>query len=147
MRTLLLFSSLLMASVGACSMPQPNAAASKSIKVVYHLSEDESQAYRALNNIANHLRADPEVKVIVVAHGKALEFLKRGMISSDSKSAFADAVVPLQKRGVEFRVCRNSMNALRLDAGDMIDKVAIVPSGIAEVVSLQARDGYAYVRP
>ncbi|MEK6636526.1 MAG: DsrE family protein [Pseudomonadota bacterium] len=114
---------------------------------MYHLSEDGSQAYRALNNIANQLRADPEVKIVVVAYGKGLEFLKRGMISSDSNSAFVDAVVPLQKRGVQFRVCRNSMNAMRLDAGDMIDEVAIVPSGIAEIVSLQARDGYAYVHP
>ena len=43
------------------------------VRVVYHLSDGVAQASRAMNNIRNHLTADPTVKIVVVAHGAGLE--------------------------------------------------------------------------
>ena len=39
------------------------------IKTVYHLSEGIPQASRAMNNIRNHLSADPKARIVVVTHG------------------------------------------------------------------------------
>jgi intracellular sulfur oxidation DsrE/DsrF family protein len=60
---------------------------------------------------------------------------------------YADWVEQLSAKGVQFRICQNSMNALRLTQKDLIDKVEIVPSGVAEIARLQAKEGFVYIRP
>ena len=45
------------------------AKAQEAIKVVYHLSEGIPQASRSIQNIRNHLAADPQAKIVVVTHG------------------------------------------------------------------------------
>ena len=50
-------------------------------------------------------------------------------------------------KGVEFRICQNSMSALGINQKDLIDKVRIVPSGVAEIARLQAKEGFVYIRP
>ena len=52
-----------------------------------------------------------------------------------------------RRKGVEFRICQNSMNAYKLTKADLVDKVQVVPSGVAEIARLQTREGYAYIRP
>ena len=47
--------------------------AAEPIKVVYHLSDGVEQAARAMQNIRNHLNADPTAKI---AHNKALSWKK-----------------------------------------------------------------------
>ena len=49
--------------------------AAEPIKVVYHLSDGVEQAARAMQNIRNHLNADPTAKIAVVGHGKGIDFM------------------------------------------------------------------------
>ena len=79
----LILKSTLLALLAAVSLQSH--AADDVIKTVYHMSEGIPQASRAMNNIRNHLAADPKAK--------------------------------------------------------------IVPSGVAEVAKLQAREGFVYLRP
>ena len=51
------------------------ASAADSISVVYHLNEGLAQAQRAIGNIRNHLAAAPSTKIVVVTHGKGIDFL------------------------------------------------------------------------
>ena len=51
------------------------AATDAPVKVVYHMSEGIPQASRAINNIRNHLAADPTAKIVVVTHGLGIDFL------------------------------------------------------------------------
>ncbi|WP_334134740.1 DsrE family protein, partial [Tepidimonas sp.] len=89
--------------VGAAHAAEP-------IKVVYHLSEGIPQASRAIQNIRNHLAADPTAKIVVVTHGLGIDFLLEGA-TNQMEQPFAGAVADLANRGVEFRVCNNTLVA------------------------------------
>ena len=116
------------------------------IKVVYHLSEGIPQASRAIGNIRNHLNADPTAKIVVVSHGLGIDFL----ISSATNQLdqpFAGGVADLVNKGVEFRVCNNTLKARKISADKLLMEAKVVPSGVAEVAKLQANDKFVYLRP
>jgi intracellular sulfur oxidation DsrE/DsrF family protein len=123
----------------------PAARADDVIKTVYHLADDR-QATLAMNNISNHLTADPGVKIVVVALATGVRVFTFGA-QDGSGRPFSEWVDQLAARGVQFRICENSMNAMRLSKSDLIDKVEIVASGVAEIARLEAREGYVYIRP
>ena len=122
------------------------ARAAEPIKVVYHLSEGIPQASRAIGNIRNHLAADPSAKIVVVTHGLGIDFLLEGATNQQDQP-FAGAVANLANKGVEFRVCNNTLVARKIDAAKLLPEAKIVPSGVAEVAKLQAREGFVYLRP
>jgi intracellular sulfur oxidation DsrE/DsrF family protein len=115
------------------------------IKTVYHLPDDRL-ATLAMNNINNHLSADPGVKIVVVALSTGVRAFTFGAQDAGGRP-YADWVDQLTAKGVAFRICQNSMNALKLTKKDLIDKVEVVPSGVAEIARLQAREGYVYIHP
>ncbi len=116
------------------------------IKVVYHLSEGIPQASRAVNNIRNHLAADPKAKIVVVTHGLGIDFLLDGA-TNQMEQPFSGAVSDLVGKGVEFRVCNNTLVSRKISADKVLMEAKVVPSGVAEVARLQAREGYVYLRP
>lgn len=134
-KTLLFMSGLL-----ACSLTWAD------IKVVYHLSEGIPQASRALNNIRNHLNADPSAKIVVVTHGLGIDFLLDGATNQKSQP-FAGGVSDLANKGVEFRVCNNTLVARKIPLDKLMMETQVVPSGVAEVARLQAKEAYVYLRP
>lgn len=118
----------------------------KPVKVVYHVVDGLDQASRALVNIRNHLKADPGAKIVVVALGDGIKFLLDG--ATDRSGRPYDAMVAaLASQGVEFRVCNNTLEAHGVPASRVILEAKVVPSGVAEVARLQAREGYVYLRP
>ena len=116
------------------------------VKVVYHLSEGLDQASRAMGNIRNHLRAEPNTKIVVVAAGEGIRFLLQGATERNGKS-FEPAVAALAKEGVDFRVCTNTLAAHDVAPSKLISQASLVQAGVAEIARLQAREGYAYLRP
>ena len=115
------------------------------IKTVYHLP-DEKLATLAMNNINNHLNADPGVKIVMVALSTGVRAFTFGAQDAGGRP-YADWVDQLAAKGVEFRICQNSMNALKLTKKDLIEKVQVVPAGVAEIARLQAREGFVYIHP
>jgi len=120
--------------------------AQEAIKVVYHMSEGIPQASRAVNNIRNHLAADPTAKIVVVTHGLGIDFLLDGATNQMDQS-FAGAIGDLAAKGVEFRVCNNTLVARKIDPAKVAMEAKVIPSGVAEVARLQAREGFVYLRP
>ncbi len=116
------------------------------IKVVYHLVEGIPQASRAIGNIRNHLAADPNVKIVVVAHGAGIDFLLDGATNATGQS-FAGSVSDLVAKGVDFRVCNNTLTVRKLSPDKVLMEAKIVPAGVAEVARLQAQEGFVYLRP
>jgi intracellular sulfur oxidation DsrE/DsrF family protein len=116
------------------------------IKVVYHLSEGVQQASRAIGNIRNHLNAEPKTKIVVVTHGPGIDFLLDGAENAAGQS-FAGAIGELSGRGVEFRVCNNTLVSRKIPADRVVMEAKVVPSGVAEVSKLQARESYVYLKP
>lgn len=122
------------------------AAGSDPVKVVYHMSEGIPQASRAMANIRNHLAADPTVKIVVVTHGLGIDFLLEGA-TNQMEQPFAGAIGDLASKGVEFRVCNNTLQARKIDPNRLVMEAKIVPSGVAETARLQAKEGFVYLRP
>ncbi len=116
------------------------------VKVVYHLSEGVPQASRAIGNIRNHLAADPSAKIVVVAHGLGIDFLLDGA-TNQMDQPFAGSIGELAGRGVEFRVCNNTLTSRKIPKERVVMEASVVPSGVAEVARLQARESFVYLRP
>jgi len=123
-----------------------NFAQAQDIKVVYHVSTGIDSASAVLNNIRNHLNADPKVKIVVVTHGPGIDFLIQD--AKDSKGReFSSAVGDLATNGVEFRVCNNTLVSRNINPDNLLMESKIVPSGVAEVARLQAKEGFVYLKP
>ena len=120
--------------------------ASSAVKVVYHLSEGNAQAANAIRNIRNHLTADPSAKIVVVTHAGGVQFLLDGAIDGNG-APFEAAVQDLKGKGVDFRVCRFTLERQNIDPRKVIPEASLVPSGVAEVSRLQFKEGFAYLRP
>ncbi len=113
-------------------------------KVVYHIT-DSAVARMALRNAENHLQASPGVKIVFVAHGKGIDFLLND--AHDDKGPYEPQIAGLKEKGVEFRACHNTLQGRKLSDDAVILEAQVVPSGVAEVVHLQAREGFAYLKP
>jgi hypothetical protein len=50
-------------------------------------------------------------------------------------------------QGVEFRVCEFTLQSRSIDKAKLLPEAKVVPSGVAEIARLQARERYAYIRP
>lgn len=122
------------------------AGAAQVIKVIYHINTGIDTAAAALNNIQNNLKAAPNTKIVVVAHGPGIDFLLSD--AKDSKGrVFSGTVSELANQGVEFRVCNITLSDRKIDPNQLLMETKIVPSGVAEVARLQALEGYAYIKP
>jgi intracellular sulfur oxidation DsrE/DsrF family protein len=120
--------------------------AADQVKVVYHLADGLDQATRAMSNIRNHLRAEPDTKIVVVANNDGIRFLLSGARDRNGKP-FDAAVTALAAQGVEFRVCKNTLTAHDVPVSQLLPEAKLVQSGVVEVARLQAREGFVYLRP
>jgi intracellular sulfur oxidation DsrE/DsrF family protein len=112
----------------------------KRYRAVFHLTENE-RANLALNNVRNLLAelGEDQVEAEVVANSEGVKaLLKTG--------PYGDRVGELAARGVRFVLCSKSIKAMKLDEGEFLDLVEVVPTGTGELVKKQA-DGWSYVRP
>lgn len=125
--------------------PSPGQAPSP-VRVVYHFGEGLEQAGRGLEFIRNHLEADPAAQIVVVAHAAGVDFLMNGAKSARGNE-FRQAIEDLELQGVAFRVCQITLRERSLRREQFLPFVGYVPSGVAEIARLQAREGHGYVRP
>ena len=115
-------------------------------KVVYHVNDSDS-ATSALRNIGNHLDAtDGKAKIVVVTHAKGIDFLLDGAQDKNG-NPYSIPVEKLTDRGVDFRVCAITLKTRNIDPKKVIPEASIVPSGVAEIGKLQAREGFVYLKP
>lgn len=73
-------------------------------------------------------------------------FLLAGAKERNGKS-FDSAIGALMEQGVEFRLCSNTLTAHDVPVSSVLPGVRLVTSGVVEVARLQAREGFAYLRP
>ena len=114
-------------------------------KVVYHVSDTESQALGALRNVRNHLDTDPTAKIIVVTHAQGVDFLIEGAKDKNG-SPYAGPVSALKSRGVTFEVCEITLKTRGLTKDQFLQEADFTPSGVVRLAKLQGQ-GYAYIRP
>ncbi|MHB1085017.1 MAG: DsrE family protein [Thiobacillus sp.] len=121
----------------------PSAAAQE--KVVYHVNNSDNAA-DALRNIKNHLGAAPDAKIVVVTHSKGIDFLLNGAADKNG-NPYEPNVQALKAKGVDFRVCNNTLVSRKIDPKTVLPEASIVPSGVAEIGKLQSKEGYVYLKP
>ena len=122
------------------------AAHAQDIKLVYHVNTGVDTAAAILGNVRNHLNADATAKITVVTHGPGIDFLLDG--AKDNKGReFSGMVADLAGKGVQFRVCNNTLTSRNIDPNKVSMEAKIVPSGVAEVARLQAKEGHVYLKP
>ncbi len=115
-------------------------------KVVYHVSAGAEQAGLALQNIRNHLEADPKADITVVTLATGVDFLMKGAKTARGNE-YRQQIEDLDLQGVKFRVCEITLRERGLKREQFVPEARFVPSGVAEIARLQAREGYAYLRP
>lgn len=131
--------------VGLVAFLGLSTAALAEVKAVYHVN-DVADATAAMRNAKNHLNADPEAKLVFVTHSKGIDFLLDG--AADAKgNPYNINVEELMAKGVEFRVCNNTLVSRKIDAAKVLPGAKIVPSGVAEIAKLQAKEGFTYIKP
>ncbi|WP_333845216.1 DsrE family protein [Pelomicrobium sp.] len=114
-------------------------------KVIYHIN-DSSNAAAALRNLSNHLEQSPNARIVVVAHNEGVDFLLQGARDKEGRP-FAVMVSELKARGVDFRVCGNTLARRHIEPSRLIPQATLVPSGVAEIARLQTREGFRYLKP
>jgi intracellular sulfur oxidation DsrE/DsrF family protein len=75
-----------------------------------------------------------------------VDFLMDGAKDKNG-NAYNVVVETLAGRGVTFDVCEITLKSRKLDRKQFIPESVFVPSGVAEIAKLQARGGYAYLKP
>jgi hypothetical protein len=128
-------------------------------KVVYHINYDNpKQQAGAMRNVQNHINAvgAENLDLKVVLHGKGLSLLLTPDTASKTKLKLGNAsdemqakISGLKDQGVAFQVCANTLKGKKISYEDDlydVDTADIVPSGVAELASLQAK-GYTYIKP
>jgi intracellular sulfur oxidation DsrE/DsrF family protein len=118
----------------------------QAIRAVYHFADGLEQASRGLQYLRNHLEADPDAKIVAVAHAAGVDFLMKGAKTAKGNE-YRDAVEDLDLQGVEFRVCEITLRERGLRREQFLPEVKFVASGVAEIARLQSRESYAYLRP
>lgn len=114
-------------------------------KVVYHFN-DSATATAGMNNMKNHLAVNPNAKIVAVTHGKGIDFLLDGAADKDG-NPYNIKAEELMAKGVEFKVCNNTLKSRNIDPKTVIPGAKIVPSGVAEIGRLQTYDGHVYMKP
>lgn len=122
----------------------PGPAAPDANRVVYHIAGSEN-VDASLRTLKNHLDAAPGLHVVVVAHNNGIEFLLEGAKDGTGRPYVA-MLQDFRERGVEFRVCTNTLTRRQIDTRTVVREAVLVPSGIAEISRLQGREGYTYLR-
>jgi intracellular sulfur oxidation DsrE/DsrF family protein len=125
----------------AALLPLHGFAQSKAHRVLFAItSSNQSDWQMTLGNISNLKKglAPETVEVEVVAYGPGIAMVKKDSVVSDEMQT-------LEKEGVAFVGCENSMRRMQLTKADLVPGVGTVPSGIVEVVKKQEA-GWSYVK-
>lgn len=131
--------------LGGCSSLGDLAANVHPEKVVYHVN-DSSHAIATLRNVGNHLEVNPQAQIVVVTHALGVDFLMEGAKDRNG-NPYSPLVENLAERGVTFAVCEITLKNRSLDRKSFIPEAKFVASGVAEITKLQARGGFAYIKP
>ena len=119
--------------------------AAEKLKVVYHVTEFERVPF-VLGNIENHIKGvggPGNVEIILVAHGTAVKAFDK----SSADKSLLERYGALQKSGIEFDACGNTLNKEKLTLQDLPSGfVRVDQGGVVRIAELQ-HAGYIYIRP
>ena len=112
--------------------------------VVFHL-DSEMRMNRMLAQVARHHAFNPDIetRVILIAEGvrpaiEGAEDANGGQYSAQMEQLMAS--------GIRIFACKATLNYFTLTEDDLAFGVETVPSGVATLGRLQAREGWGYIK-
>lgn len=110
-------------------------------QVVIQLNSADTAVWSStIGNIKNLQKIWPgAVKIEVVVHGKALNFLVA------TKTHLLDEINSVANKGVIFSACENTMNKHAITKDMLIPVASTVPSGVGELV-IKQENGWSYLK-
>ncbi len=115
------------------------------LEVVYHVT-DAGKVPFVLGNIENHIKGvggPDNVEIILVAHGPAVKAFEK----KEAVPTVLSRIRTLNKSGVEFDACGNTLNKNNAQLTDLADGfVRVDQGGVVRIAELQSK-GYLYIRP
>ena len=114
----------------------------QSVNVVFHIDESEKWPLvlanvRNLTYVVDVSSSDIEVLV----NSKAVS-----VFDGVTLPAHTEKIAELALLGVQFSVCRNSLNGLQIQVESLPTFIKIVPVGVLELIEKQNK-GAAYIKP
>ena len=132
----------------AWALPAAAQTATTPDRVVYHIDNSAQQATKGLRNIRNHLDVAPDTQIVVVTHAEGVDFLMEGAKDERNPNVdYAALVSALKARKVRFEVCEITLKNRNLKREQFSMDAEFTPSGVVRIGRLQAREGYAYIKP
>ncbi|NOY16946.1 MAG: hypothetical protein GXP23_08455 [Gammaproteobacteria bacterium] len=115
------------------------------VKLVFGVSDPGPQLRESLTNAANTIKylkpRGIKYKIQIVLYGKAVF---PANIFNEEYAGYSELMEELNKQGVEFAICNNSLVALKQSREDIYPYMKIIPAGILQIVKKQMQ-GYAYI--
>ena len=131
---------LIPATQNADQFPTLNGMDSQDHKVVMQVTQADSVNQLAVvGQIQNLLKALPNVQIEVVCHSQGLPLL------ISSQSIVKSNISELQKKGVVFAACENTMRKNKVEKSELIPGTITVPSGLGEII-LKQEEGWTYIK-
>ena len=128
----------------AVSVRQPSAVPTGSPKVIFQLNTADD-APTILRFVTNYLAVEPTARVAVVGYAGGIDFMLKDAKDANGKP-YAEQMAALAARGVEFKVCNNTLRARKLTVEAVGAPAVVVPGAVNEIIRLQTKEGYAYFR-
>lgn len=109
-------------------------------KIIWEMCGGDTAQQRVLFNQVNNVLAEaPNTKIELVFHGFAVYALLK------DTGYFKPQVAILNKKGVVFAVCNNSLKKRNIAPASVIPEAIIVPVAILEIVKKQ-EEGWVYIK-
>ena len=108
-------------------------------KVVFHI-HDEEKALTAISNI-NNLINDPgeeNVQIELLMNGTGVKIMMK-------EGEHRHRLEYLAEKGVDLKVCSNSLEGFKISEKELLDEAQSVPAGVTELVKKQD-DGWSYIK-
>ncbi|HEC29360.1 MAG TPA: hypothetical protein ENI65_07230 [Gammaproteobacteria bacterium] len=115
------------------------------VKVVFGVSDPGAQLKETLTNAAYTIKylkpRGIKYKIQIVLYGRAV--LPANSFNEEY-GGYSELMESLNKQGVEFAICNNSLVALNQSRDDIYPYMKIIPAGILQIIKKQMQ-GYAYI--
>lgn len=115
------------------------------VKIVFGVSDPNHQLKESLTNAAYTIKylypRGISYEIEIVLYGKAI--LPANSFNEEY-AGYSELMDKLNKAGVVFTVCNNSLSALKESTDDLYPYVKVIPAGILEIVKKQMQ-GFAYI--
>ena len=112
--------------------------------VVFHL-DSETSMNRMLAQVARHHSFNPDIETRVVLIGNGVKPALEGAEDANG-GQYSAQMEQLMASGIRIFACEATLNYYNLTEDDLAFGVETVPSGVAALGRLQAREGWGYIK-